>query len=209
MARLRVWLRDHVLNFLRDPHPEKRSSFRRSIMISAPVPLGSLAIDLTSDPLPTTSPSVQDGTDPHSPRQSRPMGADHINPQSIPTTIMEHEQPLDLPPTYLPEISEVSEEPEAIQHAESPARRPTRNFSRRFSSRFSAFSGHSVSSYGSSNEARRMSQMSAASSTMSKPDALGDEWVGNKLSRRWSDRMGGALEMYGMHTRNFTPLAIA
>ncbi|CAO2652335.1 Nn.00g006180.m01.CDS01 [Neocucurbitaria sp. VM-36] len=198
MARFRLWLRSHVLNFLRDPdrksHPQKTTSFRKSIMISAPVPIGSLAIDLPTNPPLPPSYSTHDLTTPHPLRQSRPMSADALVPNSI-SMIVEADEPLELPPTSLPDISErYSEESEEATVHESSApttRRPTRNFSRRFSSRFSSFSGHSVSSYGSS-EAKRMSQMSAVSA-LSRGDSAEEygEGEGSRLSWRWSNRMGG------------------
>ncbi|KAH7401281.1 hypothetical protein BKA66DRAFT_450131 [Pyrenochaeta sp. MPI-SDFR-AT-0127] len=209
MARFRVWLRDHVLNRLRDPqrkNTRQQNSFRKSIMISAPIPLGSVTFDVVtpSPPLPGSL-SAQDLTEPHPLRYSRRMSADFQIPQSI-AMIIEDEEPSDdesrphtPPPTLLP-VTSLYSEPATI--TESPTRRPTKNFSRRFSSRFSAFSSHSISSNGS-NEGRRMSQMSTVSA-MSKAE-FRDEWEENRLSRRWSNRMSGALEN---HTKNYTPIGV-
>lgn len=209
MARFRVWLRDHVLNRLRDPerkNAHKQNSFRKSIMISAPIPLGSVTFDMVTPTQPRPgSLSAQDLTEPHPLRHSRRMSADFEVPQSI-AMIVEDDEPSEdesrphtPPPTLLPGAPLCSEPASMV---DSPTRRPTKNFSRRFSSRFSAFSSHSISSTGS-HDARRMSQMSAVSA-MSKAE-FRDEWAENRLSRRWSNRMSEALDS---HTRNYTPMGV-
>lgn len=202
MARFRHWFRAHVLNFLRDPdrksQPSDRTAFRKSILISAPVPIGSLAIDITSPPPPPLPSSFahRDSTESHPLRQHQLhhlSASNNLTTQPISMIIEDDEPPeyLPLPPTVLPDITEryESEESDATTiHEESPTtRRPTRNFSRRFSRRLSSFSNHSVSSYASS-EAKRLSQMSAVSA-LSRGDGR-DEWGENRLSRRWSNRVG-------------------
>ncbi len=214
MTGLRGWLRDYVLNFLRDPErknsTEKRQSFRKSVFISTPMPLGSLAIDIDNPPpnYAAASRSVQDVTDPYPVpilRRSRYVSADQLVPKPI-DMIVEDEEPSSddeasraytPPPTVIP-LSSPGVLPEPTDAI--PTRRPaaTKNFSRRFSRRFSTMSANSTHSYNSMDSKRN-----SRASTLSRQESR-DEWVEKRSSSRFSQRLSNAFE----HTKNYTPMNI-
>ncbi len=199
MTGLRGRLRDYILNFLRDPErknsPEKRKSFRKSVFISTPMPLSSLAIDMDNPPpnYAAASRSVQDVTDPYPVpilRRSRYVSADQLVPKPI-DMIVEDEEP-----SSDDETSRAHTPPPTV----IPTRRPaaTKNFSRRFSRRFSTMSANSTHSY-SSMDSKRNSR----ASTLSRQESR-DEWVEKRSSSRFSQRLSNAFE----HTKNYTPMNI-
>lgn len=206
MARFRSWLRSHIVDLFRGQEGKKntpkRGSWTKGLVISTPITLGTVSLDIVNSGEQEHSNFLTIASDPAPIRRSQYSRAEQPISPSI-HTVFEHKElhNFELPPNILPHTATSADL--SSTYTTSPSRRPTA--SRNFSCRFSTFSSHSDSSTLSSGT-RRISQMSGLDASSYQDSGYGG--TERRSSKRWSGRMSGMKEEYQTHTRNFTPILI-